>query len=167
MKFPQRLKESRKEHKLTQIQLGKILNYGYTAIANYESGRNQPNMNDLIKLANALNVSIDYLLGNSDIKYPQENNLWLEEIYKILKKNHIYLQKEDQLLIDLIHFNMKRTALQKYIYPQKVTEKDFDAVYSELIRESSQSLLKAILLLLQNQQYYDIIKQGILHELNT
>ena len=38
------------------------MNYGYTAIANYESGRNQPNIGDLTKLANTLNVSIDYLV---------------------------------------------------------------------------------------------------------
>ena len=36
------LKELRKEKNLTQIELASILHYGYTAIANYENGRNQP-----------------------------------------------------------------------------------------------------------------------------
>lgn len=167
MQFSQRLKELRKEHFLTQAKLSKILNYGYTTIANYEAGRNYPNMSDIVKLANVLDVSTDYLLGNSDIKYTQKNTVWLEKIHKVLKKNHIYLQKEDQLFIDLIYFNMKRTALQKNIYSQKVTEKNFDTIYNELIRESSQSLLKATLFLLQNEQYYNIVKQSMLQELNT
>ena len=42
--FKDRLKMLRKEKKLTQVKLGEMLNYGYTAIANYESGRNQPSI---------------------------------------------------------------------------------------------------------------------------
>ena len=45
--FKDRLKMLRKEKKLTQVKLGEMLNYGYTAIANYESGRNQPSIPDL------------------------------------------------------------------------------------------------------------------------
>ena len=37
MEFKDRLKALRKEKKLTQVKLGEMLNYGYTAIANYES----------------------------------------------------------------------------------------------------------------------------------
>ena len=48
--FKDRLKMLRKEKKLTQVKLGEMLNYGYTAIANYESGRNQPAIADLKKL---------------------------------------------------------------------------------------------------------------------
>ncbi len=50
MEFKDRLKALRKEKKLTQVKLGEMLNYGYTAIANYESGRNQPSISDLKKL---------------------------------------------------------------------------------------------------------------------
>ena len=63
LESPKRLKELRKEKKITQVKLASKLHYGYTAIANYESGRNQPNIRDLTKLANTLNVSIDYLVG--------------------------------------------------------------------------------------------------------
>lgn len=41
MEFKDRLKALRKEKKLTQVKLGEMLNYGYTAIANYES-RSKP-----------------------------------------------------------------------------------------------------------------------------
>ncbi len=70
MQFKDRLKMLRKEKKLTQVRLGKMLNYGYTAIANYESGRNNPSIEDLKKIAAIFNVSMDYLLGVNDIRYP-------------------------------------------------------------------------------------------------
>ncbi|MGN0136643.1 helix-turn-helix domain-containing protein [Anaerotignum sp.] len=70
MEFKDRLKALRKEKKLTQVKLGEMLNYGYTAIANYESGRNQPSIPDLKKIASIFNVSMDYLLGVNDIRHP-------------------------------------------------------------------------------------------------
>ncbi|MBR4015656.1 MAG: helix-turn-helix transcriptional regulator [Anaerotignum sp.] len=70
MEFKDRLKLLRKEKKLTQVKLGEMLNYGYTAIANYESGRNQPSIPDLKKIASIFNVSMDYLLGVNDIRHP-------------------------------------------------------------------------------------------------
>ncbi len=70
MEFKDRLKILRKERRLTQVKLGEMLNYGYTAIANYESGRNQPSIPDLKKIASIFNVSMDYLLGVNDIRHP-------------------------------------------------------------------------------------------------
>lgn len=70
MEFKDRLKSLRKEKRLTQVKLGEMLNYGYTAIANYESGRNQPSIPDLKKIASIFNVSMDYLLGVNDIRHP-------------------------------------------------------------------------------------------------
>lgn len=72
MKFSERLHELRTSHELTQSELSKILHYGYSAISNYESGRNEPNIKDLKLLANYFDVSLDYLLGSSDIKRPLE-----------------------------------------------------------------------------------------------
>ena len=71
MEFKDRLRYLRKEeNRLTQVQLAEMLNYGYTAIANYESGRNEPSISDLKKIASIFNVSMDYLLGVNDIRYP-------------------------------------------------------------------------------------------------
>ena len=70
MEFKDRLKALRKEKKLTQSELGSMLNYGYTAISNYESGRNEPSIKDLKKIAAIFNVSMDYLLCVNDIRNP-------------------------------------------------------------------------------------------------
>ncbi len=61
--FAKNLRLLRLQRKLTQEKLGCVLHYGSTAIANYESGRNEPSLDDLIRLADFFDVSTDELLG--------------------------------------------------------------------------------------------------------
>lgn len=61
--FAKNIRKYRKQKNYTQVELAKKLNYGYTAIANYESGRNEPSFDSLIKLAEVLDVTADELLG--------------------------------------------------------------------------------------------------------
>lgn len=75
-KFPQRLRQLRKEKGITQEALGQYLHYNHTAVANYESGRNQPSFDDLLKLADYFDVSTDFLLGRSEKFYPPTDKLW-------------------------------------------------------------------------------------------
>ena len=63
--FSKNLRKHRKRCKLTQEKLAGKLNYGYTAIANYESGRNEPSFDDLISLCRILQVTPNDLLGFS------------------------------------------------------------------------------------------------------
>lgn len=64
--FASRLRELRKKHTVSQQKLSSYLNFGYTAIANYESGRNQPSLDTVKKIANYFDVTVDYLIGISD-----------------------------------------------------------------------------------------------------
>lgn len=70
MEFNERLKNLRKEKQLTQRELAAILNYGSSAISNYESGKNQPSISDLKIISQYFNVSLDYLLCVNDIRNP-------------------------------------------------------------------------------------------------
>lgn len=67
--FSSRLKALRKKRNINQAVLAKMLGYGYTAIANYESGRNEPSLGDLCRIADFFDVSVDYLLGRTDDLY--------------------------------------------------------------------------------------------------
>ena len=71
MEFKDRLKMLRRNYtvdgkRLTQEKLGDVLGYKYTSVSNYESGRNEPCIRDLIKLAKFFGVSLDYLVCSSD-----------------------------------------------------------------------------------------------------
>ena len=61
-----KIKEIRTENGMSQKELAQLLGVSQTNIYNYEVGRTEPSIEILIKLAKALNVSIDYLVGNSD-----------------------------------------------------------------------------------------------------
>ncbi|HIT73585.1 MAG TPA: helix-turn-helix transcriptional regulator, partial [Candidatus Fimicola cottocaccae] len=68
MEFKERLKQLRKENNCTAYKLAKYLNYGASAISNYENGRNEPSIDVLIKISKFFDVSIDYLVGKSNVK---------------------------------------------------------------------------------------------------
>ena len=61
-----RLKEFRKEHKLTQEQLAKELNTNRSVIANYERERNLIATPFLYMICDKYKISADYLLGRID-----------------------------------------------------------------------------------------------------
>lgn len=61
-----RLKEFRKEHKLTQKKLAEILNTTHSNIGFYEKGRNLIATPFLYQICHKYGVSADYLLGRID-----------------------------------------------------------------------------------------------------
>lgn len=61
-----RLKEFRKENKITQQKLAKDLNTNQSVIANYERGRNFIATPFLYTICKKYNISADYLLDKTD-----------------------------------------------------------------------------------------------------
>ncbi len=61
--FPQRLRDLRKQKNLSQTDLAKIVGVHYTHIGRYERGvSSRPSADTLKRLADALGVTIDFLL---------------------------------------------------------------------------------------------------------
>ena len=69
--FGLRLRALRNEKKLTQDELGKLLNVSGKTIGTWERDSRQPNIEAINKLASIFDVTTDYLLGNSNEKQPQ------------------------------------------------------------------------------------------------
>ena len=61
-----RIKEFRKENKLTQRNLAKFLNTAFTTISSYERGVNILSTNYIYPICKKYNISADYLLGRID-----------------------------------------------------------------------------------------------------
>lgn len=61
-----RLKELRKQKKISQLKLAMDLGMNQNSISRYENHEREADYATLIKLADYFNVSIDYLLGKSD-----------------------------------------------------------------------------------------------------
>lgn len=61
-----RLREVRKAKRLSQTTVGNLAGCGQEKVSAYEIGKQQPRYTTLIHLADALQVSTDYLLGRID-----------------------------------------------------------------------------------------------------
>lgn len=72
MSFGTILKKLRQDNNLTQDELAKKIETSRSNIANYENDKNMPSVDILEKLAKLFNVTIDYLLGKSDIRNPED-----------------------------------------------------------------------------------------------
>lgn len=64
--FGSRLRDLRNEKKLTQDDLGKMLDVSGKTIGAWERDSRQPNIEAINKIASIFNVSTDYLLGNPE-----------------------------------------------------------------------------------------------------
>lgn len=61
-----RLKELRTERKLSQKEFAVRLNITQQTYSDYETGRTNPDIETLGKIADILNVSVDFLLNRAD-----------------------------------------------------------------------------------------------------
>ena len=61
-----RLKEIRSSKGISQLKIAMDLNMNQNTISRYETGEREPGINELIKIADYFNVSIDYLLERTN-----------------------------------------------------------------------------------------------------
>jgi len=66
MQFADILKSLREEREISREELAQAIDVSYWTIAKYESGARMPDIPTLIKLSNALNVTVDYLIGRAE-----------------------------------------------------------------------------------------------------
>ncbi len=70
--FSKRLRELRKENEISQDKLAEILNTTKATISRYENDLREPKAEFVQQLADYFHVSVDYLLGKTDIRTPAD-----------------------------------------------------------------------------------------------
>lgn len=93
MTFGERIILTRKQLKWSQDELAKKIGTSAPIIGRYEREEIKPSIEVAVKLADALNVSLDYLLGKSDNMILDKKNIQrLEDIEKLpeFDKNNIF-----------------------------------------------------------------------------
>lgn len=68
MKWNERIRGLREDKDLTQEEMGKIVKATQKQISNWETGRNEPPYDILIRYTNYFKVSADYILGLTNKK---------------------------------------------------------------------------------------------------
>lgn len=107
MAFGDRLALIRKQKKIRQADLGKLVGTSGDIIGKYERGENTPSIGVAMKIADALGVTLDYLV--KDAEYEQIDNDTLKRLKEIQNltpenKSHVFA------LLDAF---IKQTKLQK------------------------------------------------------
>lgn len=80
MSFQERLIQIRKKRGLSQEELATMIGTQGPAIGRYERGGAKPTIEVATKLANALQVSLDYLVGNNSIELDNEMIKRIEQV---------------------------------------------------------------------------------------
>lgn len=130
-----RIKELRTEKELSLRDLSKVLDISYSSLGKYERGEQQPSFETLSKIANYFNVSIDYLLGNSDGRIISDQELYdrlgltdeaicslehLSNLSKENKHNKKLLENVNALLSDFESLNAisdyLNSSMEEYQY---------------------------------------------------
>ncbi len=70
-----RIKELRLEKHLLQSDVAKYIGKSERIVGFYEKGERDPNTDTLLKLSELFDVSVDYILGKSDVKNSKTINL--------------------------------------------------------------------------------------------
>ena len=63
--FQERLLEQRKLNSMTQTQVANFLGISQPSYIRYENGGSEPSFENLVKIADLFDVTIDYLLGRT------------------------------------------------------------------------------------------------------
>lgn len=110
MEFSERLKKLRKDTGLTQVDVASKLGISQQAYASWERGIKKPTQENLVKLSKILNVSVDYLLGNTENKQTSDV---LENIELLFRMNSKGLTEEEKEIFkkELIEFMDKRRKI--------------------------------------------------------
>ena len=87
-----RLRQLRKDANLSQDEVSRVIGVTQSAYGYYETGRNTPIVENLVKLAKFFDVTTDYLLGQTDNKhgygpYLQAASTPLGDITKLSKED--------------------------------------------------------------------------------
>jgi len=86
-----RLTEVRKEKKISQEALAKNINVHWVVIDHYERDEVKPSMEVDAQIAEALEVSLDYLLGNTNLMLDNTIIHRIQDIQQLDSKNRWHL----------------------------------------------------------------------------
>lgn len=103
--FGKRMAALRKERKMTQDELAKLLSTSISVIGRYERNEVKPTIEIATQLAEALEVSLDYLVGSTDVLLEKNIVNRVLDIQK-LKEN------DKQHVFALLDAFIKQTKLQ-------------------------------------------------------
>ncbi len=104
MGFGARLKELRTSKKIPQSVIAGHLGITNQAYSLYELDKREPDYETLLKIANYFNVSVDYLLGKTDVKNDDEKSTVTDDDIKFALFGEVADKIPDEKLQEVKNF---------------------------------------------------------------
>ncbi len=98
MSFGERMATVRKVRKLSQDKLASIIGVHSPVIGRYERDEVKPSIETAVKIADALHVSLDYLVGITDAELDSSTLQRVQQIAKLPQEE----QKQVYLVVDAL-----------------------------------------------------------------
>lgn len=95
------IKEAREQARYSQKQLAEIIGVAPNTFHGYESGKHDPKSDQLIKIARACNVTVDYLMGLSDDPHKTSDRKKASDADFSAPEEGISLEESNRLLVAL------------------------------------------------------------------
>lgn len=132
--FSVRLKAMRKDRKETQDDIAKLLGVRRTTVGEYERGNIRPPMDKMKILADHFEVSVDYLMGNTNFQTAEERNeespndvsKAMKKILEDLQKNQHAMMFDGEVLDDESR-ELLISSLEQSLRMGKIMQKRNDA----------------------------------------
>lgn len=118
MNFSQRLKMLRQKANLTQKELAEKLGVSRGTIGMYEIGQRDPDTETLQKLSDIFGVSVDYLLGKTDVPNAFIPDDYSQK-YKITKR-------------DILQYENFIQHVNAFFMDDKVAEEDKEKLFRDI-----------------------------------
>lgn len=112
MDLKSRLKEARLKKGLSQNDLAKLVEVHVTNISRYERGENKPATNVLIKLANVLDTTSDFLMNGSTSDIAS-NDITDKELLSLFKQVNQLATDRKKLVKEFLSAFVLKTELQQ------------------------------------------------------
>ena len=112
MSLGKRLKLIRQNQSVSQIELAKLTDIHYTQICRYEKENIVPSIEALKKIADVLNVSIDYLVYGEE-KHNTEKKIQDKTLLNLFSKVEEMDEKGKTLIKEIIDAMVKRHKFEE------------------------------------------------------
>lgn len=138
--FTDKLKALRKEKKLTQKELAEQIGIKQNSYSDWETGKNEPNLENIVKLSKILDTSTDELLGrqvNFGDKILNKKNKYDLSVLKGSNTQILYDLKMT-LAFELLDESINTDILKKILVEKNKLDKDEELILDTILAEAKE-----------------------------
>lgn len=138
--FTDKLKALRKEKKLTQKELAEQIGIKQNSYSDWETGKNEPNLENIVKLSKILDTSTDELLGrqvNFGDRILNKKNKYDLSVLKESNTQNLYDLKMT-FAFELLDESINTDILKKILVEKNKLDKEEELILDTILAEAKE-----------------------------